>query len=144
MNFGRFAEENAKAKNKKVETFDFLGFTFYCGKTPQGKFRVKIKTAKKKYKSKVKAFKIWIKENRNKSLLYILEMVNLKLVGHFRYFGFYDNFAMINKYRYQVITNLFKWLNRRSQKKSFTWEEFNKIITIEYPIVRARVCARLY
>lgn len=144
IEFGRFAEENAKAKKKKVETFDFLGFTFYCGRNAQGKFKVKIKTSRKKYISKIKAFKVWIKENRNKNLLYIINMVNLKLRGHFNYFGFYDNFGMINKYRYQIIVNLFKWLNRRSQKKSYTWQEFNEVILTKHPIMKARVCAKLY
>ena len=94
--------------------------------------------------SKIKAFKVWLKENRNQDLLYIINMVNLKLRGHFNYFGFYDNFGMINKYRYQIIVNLFKWLNRRSQKKSYTWQEFNEVILTKHPIMKARVCAKLY
>jgi len=64
--FGRFAEETSKAKGLgRVKTFDFLGFTHYCGKSKNGKFRVKRKTSKKKFRAKLKEFKIWIKAVRN-------------------------------------------------------------------------------
>lgn len=64
--FGRSAERERKRKGLgRPETFDFLGFTHYCGKCKYGRFRVKRKTSKKKFKIKVKAFKEWIKEVRN-------------------------------------------------------------------------------
>lgn len=62
IRFGRFAKENSK--DGKVETFDFLGFTHYCGKGRNGNFRVKRKTSRKKFKTKVKEIKQWIKDNR--------------------------------------------------------------------------------
>lgn len=62
IRFGRFVKENSK--NGKVETFDFLGFTHYCGKGRNGNFRVKRKTSRKKFKAKVKEIKQWIKDNR--------------------------------------------------------------------------------
>ena len=61
LEFGRYAEGNRKAKGeRKPETFDFLGFTFYCSKSRSGKFSVKLKTSKKKFKQKVKAMKVWL------------------------------------------------------------------------------------
>ncbi len=59
IKFGKFAEQNRKALGQgKPETFDFLGFTFYCSRTRQGKPCIKVKTSKKKFKQKVKAMKI--------------------------------------------------------------------------------------
>ena len=58
IKFGRYAKQDSK--NGKVETFDFLGFTHYCGKGRNGNFRVKRKTLRKRFKAKVKEFKIWI------------------------------------------------------------------------------------
>jgi len=65
--FGRFAEHNAKRiGNSKPATFDFLGFTHYCSKSKQGKFRVKRKTSRKKVQGKLRETKEWLKTNRNK------------------------------------------------------------------------------
>jgi group II intron reverse transcriptase/maturase len=59
--FGRFAEENSKREGKnRAEAFDFLGFTHYCGRSRNGRFRVKRKTSKKKFRAKVKEFNQWI------------------------------------------------------------------------------------
>src|SRR3954466_16117827 len=44
-------------------SFDFLGFTHYCGKSKQGKFRVKRKTSRKKVQGKLKETKEWLKSN---------------------------------------------------------------------------------
>jgi len=58
MEFGRFAVAHAARKGKTAETFDFLGFTHYCGKSRDGKrFRMKRLTARKKFTAKLHAFK---------------------------------------------------------------------------------------
>lgn len=63
--FGRFAEKDAKQKGKsKPATFNLLGFTHYCGKSKQGKFRVKRKSSRKKVQGKLKELKKWLKTNR--------------------------------------------------------------------------------
>jgi group II intron reverse transcriptase/maturase len=65
IKFGRFAAENAATKGEKPETFDFLGFTHYCGTRRDGTgFRVKRKTASKKFTAKIAAFKEWLKNGR--------------------------------------------------------------------------------
>ena len=143
IEFGRFAEENRKRKGyKRAETFNFLGFTLYCSRSKRNYFKVKVKTERKKYINKLKEMYQWLKENRDKRLKYITEMINLKLRGHFNYYGYKMNSIMINKFRYQIIKLLFKQLNRRSQKKSYTWEEFNKMLEI-YPIIKAKACVEI-
>ena len=53
IEFGRYAQRNRKRRGEnKPETFDFLGFTHYCSKSIKGKFRVKRKTSKKKFRAK--------------------------------------------------------------------------------------------
>ena len=141
--FGRFAEENCKRGGQgKPQTFDFLGFTHYCGKSKNGKFRVKRKTSRKKFKQKVKDFKEWVKSVRDKDTNGIIRTVKAKLVGHYRYYGITDNSDMIGKYRYQVIKLLFKWLNRRSQRRSFTVEKFNLFLQrckLPYPKIYVNI-----
>lgn len=52
-------EKGSRRKDKRIETFDFLGFTHYCSTSKKGKFRVKLKTSRKKFKQKVQEYKVW-------------------------------------------------------------------------------------
>ena len=139
--FGRFAITNCK--NGKPKTFDFLGFTHYCSTSKNGKFRVKRKTSSKKFRKKLSEFNVWCKENRNLKLDEIMITFKKKLIGHYNYFGITDNYHMIQKYQWLMYKTLFKWLNRRSQRKSYTWEEFLQM-TKEYNIPKAHICVSIY
>ena len=141
IEFGRYAcERKLKRGLGKPETFDFLGFTHYCSKSQSGKFRVKRKTSRKKFKQKVKEYKVWIKQNRNAPLKDIMNTTKKKLVGHYNYYGVRDNSYSINNY-YECVTGLlFKWLNRRSQRKSYTSEQFQILKeAFEIPTPRIKV-----
>lgn len=142
IEFGRFATENRKKRGQgKSETFDFLGFTHYCSiSNKSGKFRVKRKTSRKKQKQKVKEFKMWIKDNRNKPLAEIMDTVKRKLIGHYNYYGITDNSKSIDNYAYEVRKLLMKWLNRRSQKKSYDSKGFNQMLErYKLPIPKIKV-----
>jgi RNA-directed DNA polymerase len=129
IEFGRFAESDLKRQGKrKPETFDFLGFTHYCGRSRQGRFKLKWKTASNKFHSKVNEFAEWIKENRLKPLKEIWKTVNLKLRGHYQFYGVSDNWNELMNFRRQVIRLLQKWLNRRGQRSNLSWKEFGKIL----------------
>jgi len=125
IEFGLFATRNVKKQGKdKPETFDFLGFTHYCGQSRNGKFRVKRKTSRKKFKAAIYRMKQWIKANRTTPVNQLIEEIRTRLIGYYRYYGITDNGPMLSKYWYEVVKLLFKWLNRRSQRNSYTWEKF--------------------
>jgi group II intron reverse transcriptase/maturase len=129
LEFGRFAIENRKARGEgKPETFDFLGLTFYCGKSRNGKFVVKLKTSKKKFRQKVKAMKVWLYENRDIRVGDLMEKLNIKLVGHYRYYGISHNSKMLCNFRQRTLDYLYKILNRRSNKRSYTVEGFKELL----------------
>jgi len=130
IEFGRFARENRKAKGLgKPGTFSFLGFTHYCHRSRNGKFRVKRKTKAKKFKANIKAFKEWIRKVRSfVPISDIFRQVRIKLLGHYAYYGITDNLRMIRNYYDIVIRLLFKWLNRRSQRRSFTYDKFKRYL----------------
>ena len=129
IKFGKFAEQNRKALGQgKPETFDFLGFTFYCSRTRQGKPCIKVKTSKKKFKQKAKAMKVWLYENRDTKVSELMGKLRIKLLGHYRYYGISHNSTMIRTFRHRTIEYLFKVLNRRSNRKSYSWEGFNEML----------------
>jgi RNA-directed DNA polymerase len=141
--FGRFAEINLAKVNKKPETFDFLGFTHYCSKSRNGKFRVKHRTARKKFRKKCMQMNELIRDMRFEKKKYILIKVNQILTGYYHYYGITDNYQMMDNFRSRVIQILFFWMNRRSQKKSYTWEGFNEFLR-NNPIVKPSIYVNIY
>ena len=147
IEFGRFADENSKRRNdRKPETFTFLGFTHYCSKGRNGQFRVKRKTSKKKFNKKVKEMD---KEIRERLVVYgipvpdVIKWLNQVLVGYFHYYGITDNSERIGDFQYKMKKLLFKWLNRRSQKRSYTWDNFSELIK-NFPIAKPRIYVSIY
>ena len=130
IGFGRYCAVNAKAKGERPATFSFLGFTHYVGKSKKGNFLLGRKTDRKKMSAKLKEMNLWLKAIRNKELLKDWwKTLKAKLNGHFRYYGVSGNSQSIRIYYGLVVRMVFKWINRRSHKKSFTWEAFREYCT---------------
>jgi group II intron reverse transcriptase/maturase len=125
-------------------SFDFLGFTFYWGKSRKGLIIPKLKTKGKTLSRKLANVKKWVKENRNKvKLKELWKTFCAKLRGHIQYYGVSFNIDRVQKFIWEATRILFKWLNKRSQKKSFTWEKFSKYIEL-YPLPKAKICHPLF
>jgi group II intron reverse transcriptase/maturase len=146
LEFGRFAAENRKARGEgKPETFSFLGFTFYCGMDGRKQFfRVKVKTDRKKVISKLKKLNVWLKEHRHYRLKDIIERINQSLRGHYQYYGVTDNTKSLERFLDLVTGLLFKWLNRRSQRRSYSWREFNTRVLGLFPLLRPKIKVSLF
>ena len=145
VEFGRFAEQNRKERGEgKPETFDFLGFTHSCSKNNKnGWFSVKRRTAGKKQRMKLKEMNLWLKRNRHLRLRDLISALNAKLRGHYQYYGITGNFDSMADFLFYTQKALFKWLNRRSQKRSYTWEGFNELLKV-LPLVRPRIYINMY
>ena len=120
--------KQSRGETTKMGTFDFLGFTFYCGKTTTGKPWIMPKTSSKKFRQKIKEMKIWLNDNKEQKLGKLICMLNIKLIGHYRYYGISFNSRMISNFKQQVRELLFRALNRRSQMKSYTKEGFYQMM----------------
>lgn len=70
-------------------------------------------------------------------------MINVKLKGHYQYFGITDNFESLARFRYSIDKMLWKWLNRRSQRKSYTNEEFTELMK-QIPLLEPRIYVNIY
>ena len=133
MQFNLELEENktriipfGRLKGSK-ETFDFLGFTHINGKTRRGKYLVKHITSKKKMRAKRQEFKTWMKENMHNPIVEIMETMEKKLIGHYNYYGINNNSVSLCKYYQYVKLTTYRILNRRHQKRSMTYEQFERI-----------------
>lgn len=138
IEFGRFAQEKAQRRGEKPVTFDFLGFTHYCSKSRNGKFRVKRKTSKKKFRKKCKEMNLLIKGMRHHKVRYIIRKLNQVLTGYYHYYGITDNSRSIHGFYDRVKKILFYWLNRRSQRRSYTWEGYTEMLKC-YPLAKPKI-----
>ena len=132
-----------RGESTRLGTFDFLGFTFYCGRTTKGNPWIMPKTNSKKFRQKVKEIKIWLYNNKEQKLGKLMYMLNVKLVGHYRYYGISFNSRMISNYKQQVRELLYKVLNRRSEKKSYTREGFIEMMKY-YKLVNPKIYYSLF
>jgi group II intron reverse transcriptase/maturase len=144
IEFGRYAQGNrTRRKEKKAETFDFLGFSHYCDKTRDGRFAVKVRTSKKRMKKAQQTMNKYLNQNRSAPLKELWGMTKMKLTGHYQYYGVSGNFESLMTFYCKTQSMLFKWLNRRSQKQSYNWEQFASFIS-RYPLPRPKLYYAFY
>src|SRR5712692_1665983 len=144
VEFGRDAEAHARARRERPQTFDFLGFTHYCSRTKDGRrFRMKRVTSRKKFRAKLVTFKEWLKHMRMKPTQWIIQRIGLKLRGHYQYYGVTDNYRGVARFYHEVRKLLYKWLNRRSQRRSYTWAEFEELLKV-LPLPQPQVRVHLF
>jgi group II intron reverse transcriptase/maturase len=117
-------------------SFDFLGFNFRWSK---GRWKIlRLRTSKKKFMKSYEAFKEWLKGNRSTRKWLLFKTLNQKLRGYYNYYGIRGNSRSIGRFYKMVTEQLFKWLNRRSQRRSYTWEGFREL-TEHFGIEKPRV-----
>jgi group II intron reverse transcriptase/maturase len=109
--------------------FSFLGFEFFWFTDRKGTPRVTRRTARKKLRAALKRMKAWIRLNRHKPKRWFFKTLNAKLQGHYNYYGVQGNSRSLWDYYEEAMKSCFKWLNRRSQRKSYTWETFKRLLT---------------
>ena len=144
IEFGRYAAQNAERKNRKPATFDFLGFTHICDKSRKGNFKVGRKTRKKKYNAKLVEMNNWLKSIRNAvKIKEWWKVLEAKLRGHYQYYGVSGNFMSINSFYRETCKLVFKWINRRSQKKSMNLEQFMDYLH-KYPLPKPKIMHNFY
>jgi len=138
--FGRFARANATRRGKKPEEFTFLGFTHYCGKTKNGFFKVKRRTSRRKFGQSLRAMGNWARKARcylRKGEM--LREAKRRIDGHLNYYAITDNSRQCNRFVHIATRLVFKWINRKSQRRAYDWDGFNRVIaTIRWPTAKIR------
>jgi group II intron reverse transcriptase/maturase len=136
IKFGRYAGNEAG-------TFDFLGFTIVSGKSRSGNYIVKYRTSEKKLKAKRAKIKKWIRHNMHAPTDELIKKLNVKLRGHYNYYGVSHNFKKLNGFYRYVERMLFKALKRRGGKKQLNWDKFGRILEFT-PILPPKITVALW
>ena len=119
-------------------SFDFLGFEVRWGVSRRGKMIITRRTSRVKLKRSLQNFKEWCRENRNNRLRRLFPELNAKLRGYYNYYGLIGNIERLRMFYEQAMKMLYKWLNRRSQRRSFEWLEFKRILK-RYRVLTPRI-----
>jgi group II intron reverse transcriptase/maturase len=144
ISFGRYERENARRQGRGAGTFDFLGFTHFCGKSRRGKFIVGRRTSRKKFRQKCQEMNDWLRRIRNhKKAKEWWPVLQAKLRGHYQYYGVSGNMRAVARFHNLTLRMTLKWLNRRSQRKSFNWKRFNEYLE-HYPLPRPKIVHNFY
>jgi RNA-directed DNA polymerase len=131
----RFAEYGLKLNEEKSGVVEFgtkstgiisfVGFVLYWGKSRIHKVALKIKTAPERLRRAVQKFTDWIKASRNRyPTKELWKRAAARLRGHYNYYAVSFNGNAVHKFYFSCVRAMFKWLNRRSQKQSYSWKEF--------------------
>lgn len=129
IRFGRFARRDAKRfdRKSKPETFDFLGFTHYCGENRNGKFMVCRTTMRKRLTATLKAVKLQLRKRMHDDIKSQGRWLASVVRGYYQYHAIPGNWKAIGTFRTQVGRLWYRTLRRRSQRKKLNWERMTKI-----------------
>jgi group II intron reverse transcriptase/maturase len=108
--------------------FTFLGFDFYWKKDRSGEPRVMRRTAPKRLQGACRRIKEWIALNRHLPGGEFFKRLNARLRGHYNYYGVRGNSSALYRFFKWAKAGAFKWLNRRSWRRSYTWAQFNRVL----------------
>lgn len=122
--------------------FDFLGFEFFWGNDRKGVRRVQRRTSRKKLRNSLANFTMWCQKNRHRPLRKLFPQLTLKLRGYYHYYGVSGNYGGLREFYEQSLRILRKWLNRRSQRASYSWRGLRDLLhhfQVPRPCLRPRV-----
>jgi group II intron reverse transcriptase/maturase len=137
IEFGRFAAENRKRRGLgKPETFNFLGFTFICGKSKRGKFLLWRKSRKDRMRAKVRQVKTELRRRMHQSISEQGKWLKQVVIGYFRYHAVPTNGPALVAFRDEIIKRWHWVLSRQSQKGGVSWERMTKVAADWLPTPR--------
>jgi group II intron reverse transcriptase/maturase len=128
IEFGRHAAQSRKRRGLgKPETFNFLGFTFICGKSRRGKFQLKRKTRRDRMQAKLQAIKQELRRRMHQPIPVLGKWLAQVITGHFNYFAVPTNGRALASFRFYVIDLWQRTLRRRSQRDRTTWQRMARL-----------------
>lgn len=144
MNEGKTKLIRFNSRENHATSFNFLGFTFYWGRSRHGRKIPKVKTDGARMRAKLKKVNEWAKSVRHKGgAVIIWKSFCKKLQGHIQYYGVSHNTKRVSIFIHHARAIMFYWFNRRSQKKSFTWEQYTRFVR-KYPLPTVKVYHHLF
>ncbi len=119
--------------------FDFLGFEFRWSVNRWRRPVLKRRTSRDKLRASLARFKVWFRKYSGLPKKVLFDKLNRKLLGYYRYYGIRGNGQSLNSFAFRVGQLFYKWLNRRSQRKSYTVAGFKTMLK-DFELVKPHIC----
>jgi RNA-directed DNA polymerase len=137
IEFGRNAASNRERRGLgRTETFSFLGFTFVCGKSRQGKFLIKRKSRSDRIRAKLKDTKEELRRRMHQPIPEQGKWLRQVMTGFYNYHAVPTNIRVLAVFRLQTARLWHRTLMRRSQRSGLTWERMSRLVDDFLPIPR--------
>ncbi len=128
VEFGRWAERDRKRRREgKPETFDFLGFTHYCGKHRKGCFCVWRKTARKRLVAKLRQIKQQLRVRQHEPISQAGKWLQRVVTGYYNYHAVPGNLAGLSLLQNRLSRLWRQTLRRRGDKRKMDWNRFTRV-----------------
>jgi len=129
IEFGRYAAQDRKRRGLgKPETFNFLGFTFICGKSRRGKFLIKRKTRRDRMRMKLKEVRNEMRRRMHQTIPQQGKWLMQVITGYFNYHAVPTNNRALVMFRDEVTRAWRRLLSRRSQNGDLTVSRIKKLV----------------
>jgi group II intron reverse transcriptase/maturase len=139
IEFGRFAAADRKRRGQgKPETFNFLGFTFICGKSRRGKFLIRRKSRQDRMRAKLKDIKRQLRERMHQPIPAQGKWLKQVINGYFNYHAVPTNSRALGVFRHRITMHWRRVLQHRSHKAEMTWDRMRKLVKDWLPKPRIR------
>ncbi|MEE9198016.1 MAG: group II intron reverse transcriptase/maturase [bacterium] len=139
----QFRRPRGPSRAVRPGTFDLLGFTHYWGRSRQGRWVVKRRTAKSRLSRGLKRIAQWCRHARHKPVRWQWANLARKLRGHYSYYGITGNGRALSSFWYRVRRIWQWWLGHRSQRARLTWERYSRLLR-RYPLPAPVVVHSVY
>ncbi|OFX18652.1 MAG: group II intron reverse transcriptase/maturase [Anaeromyxobacter sp. RBG_16_69_14] len=143
VRFHRPSSSGGYQRGSRPGTFDLLGFTHYWGRSYRGFPVIKCRTVKGRLSRALVAVALWCRTHRHLPVGEQQRILNLKLRGHYSYYGITGNFRALKRFASGAKATWRKWLNCRSQRARMNWERFTRLLK-RYPLLPPRVVQSVY
>ncbi|HXD23524.1 MAG TPA: group II intron reverse transcriptase/maturase [Gemmatimonadaceae bacterium] len=122
-------------------TFDLLGFTYHWGMSRKGNWVMRVRTAKDRFNRTLRRIGDWCRAHRHDDVEVQHRALSRKLAGHYAYFGVTSNYDALRRIWHETKALWNKWLSRRSQKASVSWNAMARLLE-RYPLPQPRIVHR--
>jgi len=124
-------------------TFDFLGFTHYWRRAREGGWMMWCKTRRARLARAYRSIAEYCRSHRHDSVKAQHAALVRRMRGHFNYFGVNGNLRSLERLVQYVQRTWLKWLRRRSQRSSLTWERYAAMLE-RLPLPTPRITVQLW
>lgn len=131
---GSLHAKDAEQNGERLQTYKFLGFTCYWGKSRTGKWRLKFKSRSDRLAKKLVSMRQHLKQNLHVKTHIVIERVKRVVIGWGNYHAISDNQKQVSTFIHWSKRALFAFVNRKGGKRKMNWNSFGALLKrLNYP-----------